>query len=324
MSENSYQTKSHSSIFSGVCTALITPMDHAQKIDLDSFVKILDKQNSAGVNSIVIAGTTGEGSFLNDAEYDKLIDAAIKHLHGKVNIVATVNQSLTQNAVDLAIKLNSKKIDGLMVTVPPYVKPTQNGLVHHYEKINDAVDLPIMIYAHPGRTGLNVSPKAIKDLSNFKNIVAIKDATGDVMTPLSLSCNEEKRDNCDINFLCGDDPLALAYYANGGHGLVSAAASIMPNLFVQIDSLVRNDGYSAARALMLKAMPLLNAVYSMPNPIGVKAFAYLLGLCATPNLRAPYIAANESELAELKHFAQKIAAMESDISKNNSASKGAI
>lgn len=260
-------------IFDGVLTALITPFSKG-KIDIVALKLLIDRQIEAGINGLVIGGSTGEGSSLSQGEHFNLVKIATDHANKQINIVAGITAISTTEALSKVQKLATLDIDGIMCTAPQYIKPEQEGLFQHFKSINDSTNLPLMLYIHPGRTGCDFTDSTLLNIMNLERFVAIKDASSDLERPLRIL------PKVDINMLTGNDSIVLAYNANGGRGCVSVIANIFPKLCKQIDESWKNGEIGKALVIQQELTPLFEAVFSESNPIGVKYAAYKLGLCS--------------------------------------------
>ncbi|MGC0371543.1 MAG: hypothetical protein DGJ47_000232 [Rickettsiaceae bacterium] len=283
-------------VFKGIITALVTPFSN-NKIDFESLSKIIKKQIDGGIKSIVIGGSTGEGSSLSEEEYYALIQHSVQSSEGKIKIIAGITGVYTEHVCEKIRKLMELEVDGLMCTVPHYVKPEQSGLLKHFVALNDASEVPIMIYAHPGRTGCNINDKTLVELSNLSNITALKDATSDIERPLRLGALVKK----DFRFLVGDDAMLLAYGANGGEGCVSVTSNVMPKAMNKIYNLIYKGKNSDARQLLQRMLPIIQAVSCESNPIGIKYVANMLQL-VSDEIRLPLTHAGEETVAKVNEI----------------------
>ncbi|MCP5369982.1 MAG: 4-hydroxy-tetrahydrodipicolinate synthase [Rickettsiaceae bacterium] len=268
-------------MFEGIITALITPFDN-NKIDFKTLEHLVQRQIDAGIKSIVMAGSTGEGTSLSDIEYYHLIERANLIAAGRINIIANVGAASTEDLCNKINKLNQLDINGIMCTLPYYVRPEQAGLIQHLKKASSATPLPIMLYLNLGRTGCNISDESLIEISKLPNIMAIKDASNDMQRPLRLS--NLIKDN--FNFMIGDDNAILAYSACGGKGCVSAIANILPKTMNKIYNFCAISDFDNARKLLQQILPIINATSIESNPIGIKHLLYLLNFI-TNEIRLP-------------------------------------
>jgi 4-hydroxy-tetrahydrodipicolinate synthase len=268
----------NNNIFKGVLTALITPLKN-NLIDFSSLKKLIDLQINAGIDGIVIGGSTGEGNSLSDEEYNSLVKFAVSYSDGRIPIIASISTTSTQSAVkkikDIELFDSKPAISGLMCTVPHYIRPTQQGVIDHFSHIHDTTDLPIMIYIHPGRTGIDLEDETIIQLTKFKRIIAIKDAGNDINRPLRLLANIPDA----FNMLTGNDENVIAYASHGGRGCVSVISNLFPNQAKQIQNFLTAGKFNEALEVQKKLLPLYETIFSEPNPIGIKHAASIMGLC---------------------------------------------
>lgn len=268
-------------MFEGIITALITPFRN-NEIDLKALEQLIQKQIDAGIKSIVIAGSTGEGTSLPESEYYHLIKQAVLFSDERINIIANIGGASTDEVCSKIREVSKLGINGIMCTLPYYVRPEQNGLVEHLKKAAGSTNLPIMLYLHLGRTGCNISDESLIQISQVQNILAIKDASNDMQRPLRLS--NLIKDN--FNFMIGDDNAILAYSACGGKGCVSVISNILPKTMRKIHEFCAAGDFDNARKLLQKILPVITATSIESNPIGIKYLAHLLGFI-TDEIRLP-------------------------------------
>ena len=272
--------------FSGVYTALITPFkSDTKEVDYHSLKKIVQMQAKSSVSGIVVVGTTGEGSTLSHDEHIAVVNFVLneaKTVRSSIEIIAGTGSNSTSEAIELSVKAASLGVDALLVVNPYYNKSTQNGLVEHFCLIASSVsDTPIILYNVPGRTGMNISNDTIvKIAKRAKNVVGIKDATGDLArVPLLISdLRSEKVENFSI--LSGEDMTILGFNASGGCGVISVISNVIPDLTAELEKIARN-GSDRARAIDLqhKLTEISDVMFCETNPIPVKYALHLLGLC---------------------------------------------
>lgn len=271
----------NNNIFKGLITAIITPFKD-NKLDFVSLEKILDYQIDNKVDGVVIAGSTGEGSSLSLREYQSLLEMAVEITKNRTQVIAGCCAITTSIAIDM-IKICTKiPVDGLMCSIPSYVKPMQEGIYLHFEAIHNVSDLPIMLYSVPSRTVVDFSNDTIVRLSKLPRIVAFKDAGTDLERPLRIKDAVSKY----FNLLCGNDGIALSYNAHSGVGCVSVASNIAPSLCKKLQDNCYAGNYKEALQIQQQLLPLYKALFVETNPIPVKYAAARLGLCAN-ELRLP-------------------------------------
>ncbi|PCJ29591.1 MAG: 4-hydroxy-tetrahydrodipicolinate synthase [Rickettsiales bacterium] len=259
-------------IFKGVLTALITPFKEGV-VDKGVLENMIEMQIDAAIHALVVGGSTGEGGLLPDDEYYNLIEIAVKCSAGRIPIIAGISSISTRAALEKVLRLNQIGVDGIMSTVPHYVKPEQDGIQMHFEAVASTSKSPVMIYIHPSRTGSEISDETLLNLAKQKNILALKDAGDDIERPLRIL---PKLMHENFTMLTGDDSKMLAYTANGGDGCVSVLANILPDKCVEI-----YDLHASYEALVVQreVTPLLNALAAESNPICIKYAASKLNLC---------------------------------------------
>ena len=268
-------------LFSGLITALITPFKN-YAIDFASLDKLINHQIEGDIKSIVVAGSTGEAPTLSMEEYVSLVKATIESSQGKLNVIAGCSSSSTKNSVEMAVEAEKLGAAGLMCSPPPYNKPTQGGIYEHFKMIHDNTNIPIMLYAAPGRTGVDFTDDTIMSLAELPRITAIKDCGGDLERPLRIM----RKLGDKVSVLSGDDPITLSYNAQGAKGLVSPISNLFPKAIKQVQDLWANGNHAKALELQIQLLPLYQALFSETNPIAIKYAASLLGLCEA-ELRLP-------------------------------------
>ncbi|MDA0938906.1 MAG: 4-hydroxy-tetrahydrodipicolinate synthase [Proteobacteria bacterium] len=270
---------------SGLYTALITPFKN-REIDLISLEKIITAQIISGVRGIVLLGTTGEASSISDKERDLIIQRAVEIINGRIQVIVGVGTNNTSQSIDFAKSAQRFGADGVMVVSPYYNKPTQMGIIKHYEAINNAIDIPIIIYNNPSRASVDLLDSSIVQIAKLKNIVAIKDATGNLVRPISL-LNALKEEGVYINQLSGEDISAVAFNAHGGVGCISVSSNIAPGVCLQIQNLMSKNKFQEAFEIQKKIYELHTVMFCESNPVPVKYGAYLLDLIDSYDVRLP-------------------------------------
>ena len=268
-------------IFKGVCTAMITPFKDSA-VDTHAFSALIDRQLSAGVDAILVCGTTGEPCTMTDDEKLTLLQQAAEKINKKVPLIAGVGGNCTGSVATFARVTRAVGADAILSVTPYYNKCTQEGLIKHYSEIAMATDLPIIVYNVPSRTGFNVLPETVEKLTRIPNIVGIKEASS------SISQAGEILSLCKgkIDFYTGNDDMIVPTMALGGAGCISVVSNIVPQMVVDMVKNIRDLNMCDAATIQLKLIPLIKAMFSEVNPIPVKAAASLLGLCRN-ELRLP-------------------------------------
>ena len=261
-------------IFRGVATALITPLNE-NGIDFNAFGRLIDWQISEGINALVIAGTTGEGSTLTDEEHREAIRYAVVRAAGRVPIIAGTGSNDTAYAVDLSRYACEVGADALLVVTPYYNKATQKGLITMYNAIADASTKPIILYNVPSRTGVNIEPATYAALAQHPRIAAIKEANSNISKIVETAALVGDK----LDIYSGNDDQVVPLMSVGGMGVISVLSNILPAKTVEMcDRWFRGDVAGAA-ALQCELLPLINALFSQVNPIPVKAAMAAMGWC---------------------------------------------
>ncbi len=280
-------------IFKGVFPALVTPFVGGE-VDEDAFVKLVERQIAAGVHGLVPVGTTGETATLSHDEHRRVVASCVKITAGRVPVIAGAGSNSTAEAIELVAHAKAAGAQAALVVTPYYNRPSQEGLYHHYRAINEAVDLPVLIYNVPSRTSVDIANETLARLAVLPNIVGVKDATGDLARASlqRLTCGP------DWVMLSGDDPTALGYMAHGGHGCVSVTANVAPAACAALFDACAAGDWSAALALQDKLVRLHKALFLDASPAPTKFALAHLGLCA-PDVRLPITPCAEAVKAEI-------------------------
>ena len=281
-------------IFRGVATALITPMN-AQGVDYDAFGRLIDWQCEQGINAIVIAGTTGEGSTLDDADHKAVVKFAIERIAGRCVSIAATGSNDTAYAVQLSKYCCDAGADALLVVTPYYNKTTQAGLVKMYETIADASSKPIILYNVPSRTGINIEPETYEKLSYHPMIQGIKEANSNISKIVHTA--QLIGDRMDI--FSGNDDQIVPILSMGGQGVISVLSNPMPKQTMEICNRFFAGDIKGAAELQCKYLPLINALFCETNPIPVKAAMSAMGFCEN-YLRLPLVPMEEAHWLKLK------------------------
>lgn len=280
-------------VFTGAATALITPFKNGN-IDYSAYEKILEQQISGGVSALVVAGTTGEGSTLTDAEHRDIIDFTVEKVAKRVPVIAGTGSNDTAYAIELSKFADKAGADALLLVTPYYNKATQNGLYESFKAVADSVSIPCIVYNVPSRTGCNIQPATAKRLSEIENITAIKEASGDIsqVAKISQLCGE----NLDI--YSGNDDQIVPVLSLGGKGVISVLSNILPHETNEICTRFFNGDTSGALKLQLDYLELISALFSEVNPIPVKAAMAAMGMCEN-SLRLPLTQMEEKNAEKL-------------------------
>jgi len=266
----------------GAGTALVTPFDRDGAIDIPCFRQLVERQVDAGVALLVVGGTTGESATLDDRELRDLVTVALECAGGRALVIAGTCASDTRKAVAAATAATRWGADAILALVPPYNRPPQDGLVAHFRAIAADAGAPIVLYNVPGRTGCNLGIDATLELATEANIVALKDAGGDLEQSMEIL----RRRPVGFEVWSGDDPRTLPLLALGASGVISIIGNEAPRQLVELVTTALAGDFSGGREVHEQLLPLMRANTSESSPIPVKAAMALLGLCE-PALRPP-------------------------------------
>ena len=262
-------------MFKGSFTALITPFKDG-KFDETSFRSLIDFQLKSGTHGLVPTGTTGESPTLSHEEHIRIVEVCIEQANKKAPVIAGTGSNSTEEAIYLTKHAEKAGADAALVVTPYYNKPSQEGLLQHFTKIANSVDIPIVIYNIPGRSIVDMSNETMSKLFEVKNIVGVKDATGDIPR---VYFTRSKVGN-EYNMLSGDDSTTLAFMTYGGHGAISVTSNIAPKLCSDFHSLCMDKNFYEASLINDKLMPLHRALFLESSPGPVKYAASKLDLCS--------------------------------------------
>ncbi|MBR6012673.1 MAG: 4-hydroxy-tetrahydrodipicolinate synthase [Selenomonadaceae bacterium] len=282
-------------IFTGAGVAIITPFDDEGKINFSELGRIIDDQIANETDAIIITGTTGESATMNDEEHKAAIKFAVEHTNKRIPVVAGTGSNDTAYAVQLSQYAEKVGADALLVVTPYYNKCTQNGLVAHYNKIADSVNIPIIVYNVPSRTGVGIKPETYLKLSKHENIVAVKEANGD----LSAILKTRKLCGDDLTIYSGNDDQIIPILSIGGKGVISVLSNVAPKDTHKICQLYFDGKIDEAAKLQIDYSDLIDALFCEVNPIPVKTAMNLMGWNAG-KLRMPLSEMEEKTLNQLK------------------------
>lgn len=268
-------------IFKGCGTAIITPFTKDDKVDFEAFGKLIEYQIAEKVDAIIVCGTTGEASTMTLEERKETIKFAVQKVNKRIPVIAGTGANCTKSAIEMTKYVESIGVDGALVVTPYYNKTTQAGLVAHYTAIAKETNLPIILYSVPSRTGVNILPSTCLELSKIPNIVAIKEASGNLsqIAEIANLCGD------DLNIYSGNDDQITPILSVGGIGVISVLSNVAPNYAHNITENFFNGNIQEAINLQIKAIPLIKALFCEVNPIPVKEACNLLGFGGgTPRL----------------------------------------
>jgi 4-hydroxy-tetrahydrodipicolinate synthase len=285
-------------VLKGSLVALVTPFDDHNRVDYAALKRLIDFHVAEGSDGLVIAGTTGESATLDTEEHIELIGRAVEISAGRLPVIAGTGSNSTAQTVNLSVAVGDTGIDGYLVVVPYYNKPVQEGLYRHFSAVADAVDKPVILYNVPGRTVADLLPETVARLSEHENIVAIKEATGDIDRLRDIQALV----SADFRFFSGDDFTVLPFIEQGGHGVVTVSGNVVPAQMAELCRLASAGEHAAAKAIDDRLQPLNTALFVESNPIPVKWAVSRMGMIA-PHIRLPL-----TEFSEQYHE-QMLAAM---------------
>lgn len=268
-------------LFKGVITALITPLRDGN-VDEAAFKKLLERQIAAGVHGVVPMGTTGESATLHPDEHKRVVEMCVEIAAGRIRVIAGAGASATDKAIELSRFAKSVGADGTLVVTPYYNRPSQEGLRAHFEAVADAVELPMLLYNVPGRTGVDLANETVKSLSAHPNIVGIKDATGDLSRISWMRANIEGQ----FDLISGDDPSYLGYAAHGGAGVISVTSNVAPEGMVALHDAIQAGDLATARSWQDRLIALQKGLFLDNSPSPTKYALSTLGYC-TEEVRLP-------------------------------------
>ncbi|MFA5590488.1 MAG: 4-hydroxy-tetrahydrodipicolinate synthase [Lysobacteraceae bacterium] len=289
----------------GSITALATPFTASGALDPGAWHGLLEAQLAGGIQGLVVAGSTGEAAMLSDTEFVELIRAAVEQVGGRVPVLAGAGLSGTARTIDQCRLACDAGADALLVVTPPYVRPTQDGLLRHFEAVADAVERPVVLYNVPPRTGVDLLPETVAALAPHPNIAGIKEAVADIERIRALLPLRGPQ----FALFTGDDGTACAAQLAGADGVISVVANVVPAAFTAMGDLARAGQTEAAQALDAELAPLYAAMALEPNPIPVKAILAGLGLCQD-SLRLPLLPLSSRHRAAAHATLERIARLE--------------
>jgi len=262
-------------MFKGSMVAIVTPFkNNGAQIDEKRLIELVEFQIKNGTSAIVPCGTTGESATLSIEEHEQVIDIVIKAADKRVAVIAGTGSNSTKEAIILTSHAKKAGADGALIITPYYNKPTQEGIYLHFKTLSDEVDIPIITYNIASRTGVNIEPKTMARISKLKNVVGVKEASGNLnqMSETRALCGE------DFNLISGDDSLTLPLLAIGGCGVISVVANIIPKDVSDMAKAFIDGNIEKARELHYKMLPLIKAMFIETNPIPVKTAMVMMGM----------------------------------------------
>lgn len=287
-------------IFTGAGVALITPMNDDFTVNYDVLGDLIDYQIENNTDAIIICGTTGESAALSLEEHEQVIDFAVKRINKRVPLIAGTGSNDTKFGKELSVNAQKMGADALLLVTPYYNKTSQKGLIEHYTAIADEVDIPMILYNVPSRTGLNIAPETYAKLAEHQNICAIKEANGDISSAAKTMalCGDK------IDMYSGNDDQVIPFLSLGAKGVISVYSNVAPAKMHKICADFMNGNEEEAKKLFFAELGVMNALFSDVNPIPVKEALNLMGMHAGP-LRLPLTTMEEGKKEALKEILVK-------------------
>lgn len=282
-------------LFKGYCPAIVTPFNHENRINFKEFKKLIDFQISGGARAIVFLGTTGESSTISMVEKIEIVNFAVAYVNKRVPVIVGAGTNCTKVTVENCKTFENLGADGLLLVTPYYNKCTQKGLIEHYSTVANSTNLPIILYNVPSRTGVNILPETTCALSKIKNVVGIKEASGNIEQALETIrlCGE------NFSVYSGDDALTLPILAIGGKGVISVVGNLMPQKMQNICDCFWEEKWDESLNIQLKLNPFIKLLFIEVNPIPIKKALNLCGF-NVGKCRLPLCEMNTENVDKLK------------------------
>lgn len=287
-------------VFTGSAVAIITPMNDDFSINYDEFKSFIDWQIDNGTDAIVICGTTGESSTLKTVHHLEAIKFCVEYVNGRVPVIAGAGSNNTECGLDLAVKACEYGVDALLLVTPYYNKCTQKGLIKHYTMYHEATNVPLILYNVPSRTGVNITPETLKELSKLPRVNGVKEASGNISQVMKVRalCGD------DLNIWSGNDDQIPAVMACGGKGVISVLSNICPRETHNMVQAYLDGDANKCTEMMAKYLELANAMFVEVNPIPVKAAVNMMGWNAGP-CKMPLCEMSDEHTAYVKDVMQR-------------------
>lgn len=288
-----------SDIFTGAGVAIITPMNNDGSVNYEKLGELIENQINSGTDALIICGTTGESAALSGEEHMDCIKYAVRKVNKRIPVIAGTGSNDTAYAVEMSIDAEKAGVDGLLLVTPYYNKTSQKGLIAHFNAIADAVNIPIILYNVPSRTGCKIEIPTYKELAKHKNIAAVKEACGDISFIAQIAADT------DLTLYSGNDDQVVPIMALGGKGVISVASNIIPKEMHELTEYALMGDFKKAAELQLKYLSLMKALFCDVNPIPVKEAMNIMGM-EVGKCRLPLISPDEDKIRlitnELKKF----------------------
>lgn len=278
-----------------IVTAMVTPFDDALNVDYDKTSQLLDHLIETGTDAVVVAGTTGESPTLSKDEKVALFKHVVDYVDGRIPVIAGTGCNNTKESISLTKEAEAVGVDGIMLVIPYYNKPSQAGLYAHFSRIAEETKLPVMLYNIPGRSGVNLEAKTTIELAKIENIKYIKEASADLEQMAEIIQNTAD----DFELYSGDDSLTIPVLSIGGRGVVSVSAHLVGNRMQEMIQAFKEGGIKEAAKIHRELLPFFNTMFIAPNPTALKEGLNQSGV-EVGSLRLPLIEANEAEKTAVK------------------------
>lgn len=280
--------------FGRVSTAMVTPFDNKGNIDFQKTSQLIEYLIENGSDSLVVAGTTGESPTLSTEEKVALFRHVVKTVNGRIPVIAGTGSNNTYASIELTKKAEASGVDAIMIVAPYYNKPNQEGIFQHFKAIAESTTLPVMVYNIPGRSVINIHPETIIRLADISNIVAVKEASGDLDAMTHIIANTPD----DFELYSGDDGITIPVLSIGGQGIISVASHIIGNEMQEMIQAFLNGSNKEAAKLHQQLLPIMKGLFTAPSPVPVKTALQLKGL-DVGSVRLPLVPLSESERMSL-------------------------
>ncbi|GIN37475.1 4-hydroxy-tetrahydrodipicolinate synthase [Heyndrickxia oleronia] len=280
--------------FGRVSTAMVTPFDNKGNIDFQKTSQLIEYLIDNGSDSLVVAGTTGESPTLSTEEKVALFRHVVKTVNGRIPVIAGTGSNNTYASIELTKKAEASGVDAIMIVAPYYNKPNQEGIFQHFKAIAESTTLPVMVYNIPGRSVINIHPETIIRLADISNIVAVKEASGDLDAMTHIIANTPD----DFELYSGDDGITIPVLSIGGQGIISVASHIIGNEMQEMIQAFLNGSNKEAAKLHQQLLPIMKGLFTAPSPVPIKTALQLKGL-DVGSVRLPLVPLSESERISL-------------------------
>ena len=288
-------------IFQGMATAMVTPMDAQGDIDYDAMGRFIDWQIDSGINALVVMGTTGENATIEPEDQTAVIRYTVERAAGRIPVIAGTGTNNTEHVLRNTRSACEVGADAVLVVTPYYNKATQNGLIKHFYTVADASTVPVIVYNVPGRTGVNIQPKTLAALAEHPNIAGVKEASGNMaqMVEMAAVCGDK------MDIYSGEDALTVPMMAMGAKGTISVLSNVVPRESVAMTDACLAGDYKTAAAWQCRLLPLINALFSEVNPIPAKAAVSAMGF-GEDSLRLPLTPMEDATRCKLYEEMRKL------------------